>query len=247
MNYLQGDWAEWLPLAEFSSNNHTSETTATSPFFANLGYDPADNLTSPPQHHVNPTTSAPVPPWKRYPKFTTTRGLKCTVPNYSTRRVPMNIAVRPQIIRRGTSCGSTLGTGKRNDHRRNWITDIIDPSELQERLLRTPTNWSFTTQCKCIRSSTYRYLNRLLKTPPPSRTTTTSATSSGDRWRTGIVCGPHSQLPNVPATITVPRQIRLGTGRKCQRTRSRHPVPRTIPRQARALRLRRSSAIGRGY
>ena len=166
VNYLQGDWAEWLPLAEFSSNNHTSETTATSPFFANLGYDPADNLTSPPQHHVNPTTSAPVPPWKRYPKFTTTRGLKCTVPNYSTRGVPMNIAVRPQIIRRGTSCGSTLGTGKRNDHRRNWITDIMDPSELQERLLRTPTNWSFTTQCKCIRSSTYRYLNRLLKTPP---------------------------------------------------------------------------------
>jgi len=40
VNYLQDDWSEWLPLAEFASNNHTSETTATSPFFANLGYDP---------------------------------------------------------------------------------------------------------------------------------------------------------------------------------------------------------------
>jgi transposase InsO family protein len=40
VNYLQDDWSEWLPLAEFASNNHTSETTAVSPFFANLGYDP---------------------------------------------------------------------------------------------------------------------------------------------------------------------------------------------------------------
>jgi len=40
VNYLKDDWSEWLPLAEFASNNHTSETTATFPFFANLGYDP---------------------------------------------------------------------------------------------------------------------------------------------------------------------------------------------------------------
>jgi len=40
VNYLQDDWADWLPIAEFASNNHTSETTAVSPFFANLGYDP---------------------------------------------------------------------------------------------------------------------------------------------------------------------------------------------------------------
>jgi len=40
VNYLQDDWADWLPIAEFVTNNHTSETTAVSPFFANLGYDP---------------------------------------------------------------------------------------------------------------------------------------------------------------------------------------------------------------
>jgi len=40
VNYLQDDWADWLPIAEFASNNHISDTTAVSPFFANLGYDP---------------------------------------------------------------------------------------------------------------------------------------------------------------------------------------------------------------
>jgi hypothetical protein len=40
VNYLQDDWSEWLSLAEFAANNQASETTAVSPFFANLGYDP---------------------------------------------------------------------------------------------------------------------------------------------------------------------------------------------------------------
>jgi len=40
VNYLQDDWADWLLIAEFASNKHTSETTAVPPFFANLGYDP---------------------------------------------------------------------------------------------------------------------------------------------------------------------------------------------------------------
>ena len=40
VNYLQDDWADWLPLAEFAANNQASETTGTSPFFANKGFDP---------------------------------------------------------------------------------------------------------------------------------------------------------------------------------------------------------------
>jgi hypothetical protein len=40
VNYLQDDWSEWLPFAEFEANNQGSETTAVLPFFANLGYDP---------------------------------------------------------------------------------------------------------------------------------------------------------------------------------------------------------------
>jgi transposase InsO family protein len=40
VNYLQDDWAEWLPLAEFAANNQGSETTGSSPFFANKRFDP---------------------------------------------------------------------------------------------------------------------------------------------------------------------------------------------------------------
>lgn len=38
--YHQDDWVDWLPLAEFASNNQTSETTGLSPFFANYGWHP---------------------------------------------------------------------------------------------------------------------------------------------------------------------------------------------------------------
>lgn len=40
MNFHQDDWVDWLPLAEFASNNTVSETTGVSPFFANYGFNP---------------------------------------------------------------------------------------------------------------------------------------------------------------------------------------------------------------
>jgi hypothetical protein len=40
MTFHQNDWVDWLPLAEFSANNVVSETTGTSPFFANYGFHP---------------------------------------------------------------------------------------------------------------------------------------------------------------------------------------------------------------
>jgi len=42
-NFQQDNWSTLLPLAEFAYNNAPSETTSTSPFFANKGYHP--NLT----------------------------------------------------------------------------------------------------------------------------------------------------------------------------------------------------------
>jgi hypothetical protein len=38
VNYLQDDWADWLPAAEFAANNRTSETTGVTPFYAIYGY-----------------------------------------------------------------------------------------------------------------------------------------------------------------------------------------------------------------
>ncbi|KAL2444003.1 Transposon Tf2-6 polyprotein [Exophiala dermatitidis] len=39
-NYLQDDWVDWLPAAEFAANTHVSETTKVSPFYANYGITP---------------------------------------------------------------------------------------------------------------------------------------------------------------------------------------------------------------
>jgi hypothetical protein len=39
VNYLQDDWAEWLPLVEFTTNNQALETTGLSLFFTNKGFD----------------------------------------------------------------------------------------------------------------------------------------------------------------------------------------------------------------
>jgi sensor domain CHASE-containing protein len=40
VNYQQDNWAQWLPLAEFAANNHTSETTNCSVYFGNYGFHP---------------------------------------------------------------------------------------------------------------------------------------------------------------------------------------------------------------
>ncbi len=44
VSYLQDDWIEWLPLAEFAANSWPSETTNVSPFFANLGFNPRSGI-----------------------------------------------------------------------------------------------------------------------------------------------------------------------------------------------------------
>ena len=40
VDYLQDDWSDWLPLAEFAANAQKSETTGMSPFFATYGFHP---------------------------------------------------------------------------------------------------------------------------------------------------------------------------------------------------------------
>lgn len=39
-SYLQDDWSEWLPLAEFAANSVRNEPTGVSPFLANYGFHP---------------------------------------------------------------------------------------------------------------------------------------------------------------------------------------------------------------
>jgi hypothetical protein len=53
VNYQQDDWAQWLPIAEFASNNHVSETTGCSPFFGNYGFNPRMTFTQHPVQNGN--------------------------------------------------------------------------------------------------------------------------------------------------------------------------------------------------
>jgi Integrase core domain/Chromo (CHRromatin Organisation MOdifier) domain len=64
VNYQQDNWPSLLPLAEFAGNNHPSETTGVSPFFANNGFDPRFDYdldcpakSSPEQLHAHDTAS----------------------------------------------------------------------------------------------------------------------------------------------------------------------------------------------
>ena len=47
VNHLQDDWATWLPAAQFAINNHTSETTKVTPFFALYGTNPRMGIEPP--------------------------------------------------------------------------------------------------------------------------------------------------------------------------------------------------------
>ena len=47
VNYLQNDWFQWLPLAEFAANNTVLKSSRMTPFFANKGYHPRLSLNLP--------------------------------------------------------------------------------------------------------------------------------------------------------------------------------------------------------
>ena len=47
VNYMQDDWAKWIPGAEFVANNAPSAITLTSPFLANSGQNPHLRFESP--------------------------------------------------------------------------------------------------------------------------------------------------------------------------------------------------------
>ena len=39
-NYMQDDWAKWIPMMEFSDNNNTASATSMTPFYFNKGFHP---------------------------------------------------------------------------------------------------------------------------------------------------------------------------------------------------------------
>ena len=53
VNYLQDNWDDLLPMAQFAYNNHVNETTKMFPFFALHGYHPRFNATPLTQDEAN--------------------------------------------------------------------------------------------------------------------------------------------------------------------------------------------------
>ena len=47
VNHHQNDWAEWLPIAEFSYNNKIQSSTGQSPFLTLYGYHPVSDALGP--------------------------------------------------------------------------------------------------------------------------------------------------------------------------------------------------------
>lgn len=45
--YQQDNWSTWLPMAEFTANNHNSAATSISPFAANYGFNPQSTTALP--------------------------------------------------------------------------------------------------------------------------------------------------------------------------------------------------------
>lgn len=54
VNYQQDDWTTWLPIAEFQYNNSKSNSTGSSPFYANYGFHPRMDL----HHEPAPSSSS---------------------------------------------------------------------------------------------------------------------------------------------------------------------------------------------
>jgi hypothetical protein len=53
VNYQQNNCTSWLPLAEFVSINHASETTGYSPFHGNYGFHPRMTFSQHPIQNEN--------------------------------------------------------------------------------------------------------------------------------------------------------------------------------------------------
>jgi hypothetical protein len=59
INHQQDDWADWIPMAEFTYNNNVNESNRYSPFYLNKGRHPCmfpmDELadsTTPTKHYI---------------------------------------------------------------------------------------------------------------------------------------------------------------------------------------------------
>jgi len=160
VNYLQDDWADWLPITEFASNNHTSETMAVSPFFADLGYDPrwqfdlSAFLSNQAEDQQACSVAKALLEIHDHLRTEMHRAQLHYQETADTHRPPL------RTIRWGILCGSSLEIGRLDDHQQSWIIDGMAPSRSHARFPLMPSSSNFTARCRYILFFMCPYLSR---------------------------------------------------------------------------------------
>jgi len=160
VNYLQDDWADWLPIAELASNNHTLQTMAVSPFFANLGYDPRwqfDLSASLPNQAEDQQARSAAKALSEIHDHLRTELHRAQLRCQETADTHCLPAPDYEV---GDLDGSMLVIGRLDDHQQSWIIDDMAPSRSHARFPLTPSGWNFTARCRYIPFFICPYLRR---------------------------------------------------------------------------------------
>ena len=64
-SYMQDDWSDWLPMAEFADNNALSPSIGQSAFFLNKGYHPRMSFDPDPTEYPTTPKEASKAPGRR--------------------------------------------------------------------------------------------------------------------------------------------------------------------------------------
>ena len=143
MNYLQDDWNSWLPLAEFAANNHSSETTQLSPFFALHGYHPRATTsliatTDPiPGDPIALTSASALQEIHAYLRTEMTRAQAIQSESGNQRRIPAPIFRAGDRVWLDARNIKTHCSTKKLDHRRLGpyeVIEVVGPSAVRLHL-----------------------------------------------------------------------------------------------------------------
>jgi hypothetical protein len=137
INYVQNDWEEQLPMAQFAYNNSKYSATGISPFEANYGYHP----------NVHGESRQKTPVAEDADAFV--RRIRA-IQNQLTKELEFT-NMRMKIyydkhhgegptLKRGRRCSYSAETSKPNDQATNWTIFAWDHSLLKNRKDQSTTN-----------------------------------------------------------------------------------------------------------
>jgi hypothetical protein len=165
VNYLQDDWVEWLPLAEFAANNHASETTGACPFFGMYGATPGGMSISLPLSATTLTITAPGPWLTTSPASTIISVLRCFAPSCAIRTTWTSIDCQRPTTKLTIESGWMAETGKPVGPPISSTTNVTGRSGFRKLFHHMPIVWNFSRSCASTPSSTSPCWTLLPATP----------------------------------------------------------------------------------